>query len=80
MVSHDLHLVMSTTDRVVCINTHLCCEGTRLLLVKTQDMWLYSEPGFQKLSPFTGMHMIMSITLMALSTTKTRHKVNIING
>ena len=27
MVSHDLHLVMSTTDRVVCINTHLCCEG-----------------------------------------------------
>ena len=27
MVSHDLHLVMSSTDRVVCINTHLCCEG-----------------------------------------------------
>lgn len=27
MVSHDLHLVMSATDRVVCINTHLCCAG-----------------------------------------------------
>lgn len=27
MVSHDLHLVMSETDRVVCINTHLCCAG-----------------------------------------------------
>ena len=28
MVSHDLHLVMSSTDHVVCINTHLCCAGT----------------------------------------------------
>ena len=27
MVSHDLHVVMSSTDRVVCINTHLCCAG-----------------------------------------------------
>ncbi|MEK9678919.1 MAG: metal ABC transporter ATP-binding protein [Rhodospirillaceae bacterium] len=27
MVSHDLHLVMSATDRVVCINNHLCCAG-----------------------------------------------------
>ncbi len=28
MVSHDLHLVMAETDKVVCINTHLCCAGT----------------------------------------------------
>lgn len=28
MVSHDLHLVMASTDRVVCINRHLCCTGT----------------------------------------------------
>jgi zinc transport system ATP-binding protein len=27
MVSHDLHLVMSGTDQVVCINQHLCCAG-----------------------------------------------------
>ncbi len=27
MVSHDLHLVMSTTDRVLCLNRHVCCEG-----------------------------------------------------
>jgi zinc transport system ATP-binding protein len=27
MVSHDLHLVMSTTDRVLCLNHHVCCEG-----------------------------------------------------
>ncbi len=27
MVSHDLHLVMASTDRVVCLNQHVCCEG-----------------------------------------------------
>lgn len=27
MVSHDLHLVMAQTDRVVCLNHHICCQG-----------------------------------------------------
>jgi len=27
MVSHDLHLVMSSTDRVICLNKHICCSG-----------------------------------------------------
>jgi zinc transport system ATP-binding protein len=27
MISHDLHLVMAATDRVVCLNQHVCCEG-----------------------------------------------------
>ena len=27
LVSHDLHLVMSATDRVVCLNGHVCCSG-----------------------------------------------------
>jgi zinc transport system ATP-binding protein len=27
MVSHDLHLVMASTDHVVCLNGHVCCEG-----------------------------------------------------
>ena len=27
MVSHDLHLVMAATDKVVCINQHVCCSG-----------------------------------------------------
>ncbi len=27
MVSHDLHVVMAATDRVVCLNTHVCCQG-----------------------------------------------------
>jgi zinc transport system ATP-binding protein len=27
LVSHDLHLVMRATDRVVCLNRHVCCAG-----------------------------------------------------
>ncbi len=27
LVSHDLHLVMRATDRVVCLNRHVCCSG-----------------------------------------------------
>lgn len=27
LVSHDLHLVMATTDTVICLNQHVCCEG-----------------------------------------------------
>ena len=27
IVSHDLHLVMAATDRVLCLNTHICCAG-----------------------------------------------------
>lgn len=28
MVSHDLHVVMAASDRVVCLNGHVCCAGT----------------------------------------------------
>jgi len=27
MVSHDLHLVMSSTNEVICLNQHICCHG-----------------------------------------------------
>ncbi|MCL6268479.1 zinc ABC transporter ATP-binding protein ZnuC [Sansalvadorimonas sp. 2012CJ34-2] len=27
MVSHDLHLVMAATDKVICLNNHICCSG-----------------------------------------------------
>lgn len=28
LISHDLHLVMSSTDHVICLNGHICCSGT----------------------------------------------------
>jgi zinc transport system ATP-binding protein len=27
MVSHDLHVVMAQSDRVICLNRHVCCSG-----------------------------------------------------
>lgn len=28
LISHNLHLVMAATDRVICLNGHVCCSGT----------------------------------------------------
>lgn len=27
LVSHDLHIVMAQSDRVICVNRHVCCSG-----------------------------------------------------
>ena len=27
LVSHDLHVVMAQSDRVICVNRHICCSG-----------------------------------------------------
>ena len=27
MISHELHVVMSASDRVICMNGHICCSG-----------------------------------------------------
>ncbi|CAN5806348.1 metal ABC transporter ATP-binding protein [soil metagenome] len=28
LVGHDLHVVMAASDRVICLNGHVCCEGS----------------------------------------------------
>nr|WP_280842311.1 metal ABC transporter ATP-binding protein [Aureimonas populi] len=28
LVSHDLHIVMAQTDTVICLNGHVCCQGS----------------------------------------------------
>lgn len=28
LISHDLHVVMAATDRVICLNGHMCCSGS----------------------------------------------------
>ncbi len=28
LISHDLHVVMAATDKVICLNGHICCQGT----------------------------------------------------
>lgn len=37
MVSHDLHVVMSASDRVICLNGHVCCAGTPEVVARTPD-------------------------------------------
>ena len=34
LISHDLHVVMSATDFVVCLNGHVCCSGTPHVVVQ----------------------------------------------
>ena len=41
LISHDLHVVMSTTDRVICLNGHVCCSGT--------PAFVATEPEFRAL-------------------------------
>ncbi len=37
MISHDLHVVMSASDRVICLNGHVCCAGTPAVVASTPE-------------------------------------------
>ena len=37
MVSHELHVVMSTSDRVICLNGHVCCHGTPEVVANSSE-------------------------------------------
>ena len=37
MVGHDLHVVMSASDRVICLNGHVCCSGTPQAVAATPE-------------------------------------------
>ena len=37
MVSHDLHMVMAESDRVICLNGHVCCEGAPIAVQKSPE-------------------------------------------
>ena len=41
LVSHDLHIVMAGTDRVICLQQHICCQGLPAMVSK--------DPAFQAL-------------------------------
>jgi zinc transport system ATP-binding protein len=45
MVSHDLHLVMKGTDRVFCLNRHICCSGQPETVTKHPDYLALFGPG-----------------------------------
>lgn len=37
LISHDLHVVMAATDRVVCLNGHVCCSGTPTAVAESAE-------------------------------------------
>ena len=37
LISHDLHIVMAATDRVICLNGHVCCSGTPMNVAVSQE-------------------------------------------
>lgn len=37
LISHDLHVVMAATDRVICLNGHVCCSGTPTAVASSDE-------------------------------------------
>jgi len=37
MVSHELHVVMSASDRVICLNGQVCCEGHPVIVAQAEE-------------------------------------------
>ena len=37
LISHDLHVVMAATDRVICLNGHVCCSGTPTSVASSEE-------------------------------------------
>jgi zinc transport system ATP-binding protein len=37
LVSHDLHVVMAQSDRVICVNRHICCSGVPETVAKSPE-------------------------------------------
>ncbi|WP_096086684.1 zinc ABC transporter ATP-binding protein ZnuC [Agaribacterium haliotis] len=57
MVSHDLHLVMAQTDRVLCLNGHICCEGQPESVSQHPEyLSLFGQHGSQNLAVYTHHH------------------------
>ncbi|MCF6281008.1 MAG: zinc ABC transporter ATP-binding protein ZnuC [Candidatus Polarisedimenticolaceae bacterium] len=54
MISHDLHLVMAATDRVVCLNQHICCTGTPDIV--TQDPAYHELFGSRQVALYSHHH------------------------
>ncbi len=57
MVSHDLHLVMSATDTVVCLNQHVCCQGhPDTVSSDPAYLSLFGKKGVDSMATYTHHH------------------------
>lgn len=57
MVSHDLHLVMASTDVVICLNQHVCCAGSPESVSRHPEYFALFGPSIaQSLAVYTHAH------------------------
>jgi zinc transport system ATP-binding protein len=57
LVSHDLHVVMAATDRVVCINHHVCCTGRPESVTRSPEfVALFGRHVAEELAVYTHHH------------------------
>jgi len=57
LVSHDLHLVMASTNRVVCLNHHVCCTGSPQDVVEDPAyLTLFGSHGRARLAVYAHHH------------------------
>ncbi len=57
MVSHDLHLVMASTDEVLCLNRHVCCAGTPDSVSQHSEfLALFGPEVYRSMAPYTHHH------------------------
>lgn len=57
MVSHDLHIVMAATDKVICLNGHVCCSGApEAIAVHPEYIQLFGEKNAKALGVYAHKH------------------------
>ncbi|MBL3284363.1 putative metal ABC transporter ATP-binding protein [Rickettsiales endosymbiont of Paramecium tredecaurelia] len=48
MVSHDLHVVMKKSDKIICMHNHICCQGNPSDII--------ADPAFLSIAPSMGFY------------------------
>lgn len=57
MVSHDLHMVMASSQRVICLYHHICCSGAPHMVAKDPEfVSLFGEDMSQMLAVYHHLH------------------------
>ncbi len=56
LISHDLHLVMAATDRVICLSGHVCCSGQPEAVSRHPEYLRLFGTGAQALAVYTHHH------------------------
>ena len=57
LISHDLHMVMTATDHVICLNGHVCCSGSPKDVARNNEYKaLFGDQASQTLSIYEHKH------------------------